>query len=302
MQTIAHPYRDSTVSFETKVESNSLIQAKPSNSSHDFRQGNSAAHCLEPMPDNDDGISLPRASQADRNVQKASAGHCTAFGVVGDDKGIRVQGESLLEHRVHLLINSGGNVANLREQVRFYFGWDPKKQQQHVFDAFATLKTGERIAFAMKPEMRLRSSNRDKVDFMDHMQTVAWWVYEKDFADDVRIFTEADIDPIELHNAQVLNAVREYDAEADLVAKQVIGSLPKGGGVSLCELTKTTGMGARGYRALLRLLRTGDARLQSKVRITPATIVLNGKGCRGLDHLPDRPRLVAQPVGTLNAA
>ena len=72
------------------------------------------------------------------------------------------------------------NVVSLQEQVRFFYGWDPKDQQQHIFDVVVTLDCESRIAIAVKPEIRLVSGR-----FVSEMQEVAWWVYERGFADDV---------------------------------------------------------------------------------------------------------------------
>jgi hypothetical protein len=50
-------------------------------------------------------------------------------------------------------------------------------------------------------------------------------------------------------------AVREADPEAETVSRTVVDALI--GATILRELTVGTGLEARGYRALLRLIRTG---------------------------------------------
>lgn len=260
----------------------------------EFNWKTAEEHGIAALPDTLSGIVLPCASQAGRNVQRASSAHCIGHTVLGDNDGFRMQGESGLEINHFYILNTVKNIVKMQEQVRFYFGWDPKKQTQHIFDVFTVLDNGERIAFAIKPEIRLNSTNKEKQDFEEHMQAVAWWVFEKDFADDVRILTEADLDPVALHNAKVLAAVRERDSDADLAAINELRKLPSGGGLSLRELTLVIGMGARGYRALIRLLRSGEARLQAVGRIGPQTVILNVAGSKMIDHLPDRPVLIAQ--------
>lgn len=219
----------------------------------------------------------------------ASSAHCTGFAVLGAGHGVRMQGESALEINCLYILNTINNIEEMREQVRFFFGWNPKKQKQHVFDIMVTLTGGERIAFAVKPEIRLVSGK-----FEAEMQEVAWWVYEKDFADDVRILTDADLDPVEMHNAKVLAAVREPDPEADTAARVALRNLPAGGGQSLRELTLATGMGARGHRALIRLMRTGEAHLQTYERIGPAAVIMNTAASKMIGHMPDRPELTAR--------
>ena len=253
-------------------------------------------HFLSPPPEVSGGIATPERSKAERDVPRASSGHCTAYTVLGSDSGTETQCESLLEINHLFVLNTVPNVAELREQVRFYYGWDPKKLRQHIFDVVAVLTTGERIAFAIKPEFRLNSSNQEKQDFEDEMGVVAWWAYEKDFVDDVRILTEVDLNPVELHNAKILAAVRVADPEADVTACEILSRLPPEGGQTLRELTLQTGMGARGYRALLRLLRGGQASMVKHEKISPKTLIvpISRKKVRGekvqIRHLMAEPQ------------
>ncbi len=107
---------------------------------------------------------------------------------------------------------------------------------------------------------------------------MAWWVIAKGFADEVRLFTDADLDPVELFNAQVFLAVRDMDPEVDAAALDLAQSLD--GGRSLHDLSLRLGMQARGYRALLRLVRDEVLRPFEKAKITPETIVTRmSEGC-----------------------
>lgn len=215
------------------------------------------------------GIRLPRKSQAVRDVPMASAGHCTTWAVLGDDEGIRVQGESLLEMRHQLILNARRDVASIQEQVRFFYGWNPNKPDEHVFDMVVTMRDGQVIAYAVKPEIRLKSGR-----FLKEMQEVAWWVRHKGFADDVRILTDADINRVTLHNAQMFAVMRNSpDPDAMAAARRVVSGMPAGGGLSLRALTIETGLEARGYRALLRLLREGVLETLKAEAITPTTLV-----------------------------
>lgn len=212
-------------------------------------------------------IVLPSRSRADRDVPAASAGHCTGHSIFGDGDGVRMQAESWLELCHLFLLNAMLNVAQLQEQVRFFYGWDPKHPSQHVFDVIATLTCGTRIAFAVKPEVRLVSGR-----FMAELQEVAWWANQTRFVDEVRLLTEADIDPVDLHNARIIAAVRAPDPWADDAALQAVSTLR--GARTLRDLTHELGMAARGYRALLRLIRRGVLRPMRREAITPSTLVL----------------------------
>jgi hypothetical protein len=215
-------------------------------------------------PDHDGPIFLPSASRAERNVQRASTAHCTVHSVLGRGDGTRFQSESLLEYRHKLVFNSLGTVVDMQEQVRFRYGRD--NELQVVLDLYLTLADGTRIAGDVKPEVRLASGRH-----LRKMQEVAWWVRERDFADELRLFTEADLDPVELFNARVFSAVREPDPEADAAAEAVVAALE--GGRSLLDLTREIGLQARGYRAAIRLLRDGVLRSFGHVRITPEVLV-----------------------------
>lgn len=222
---------------------------------------NSFDHCGAPQ--------LPFPSAAVRNVPMASAGHCTTSAILGDDEGIRVQGESLLEMRHQLILNGRRDVARIQEQVRFFYGWNLTKPDEHVFDMVVTMRDGQVIAYAVKPEIRLKSGR-----FLKEMQKVAWWVRHKGFADDVRILTDADIDRVALHNAQMFAVMRSSpDPEAMAAARRVVLGIPVGCGMSLRVLTIETGLEARGYRALLRLLRDGVLETLKPEAITPTTLV-----------------------------
>ncbi len=103
------------------------------------------------------------------------------------------------------------------------------------------------------------------------MQIITWWVRKQRFADDVRLITEADLDPVLVHNAKIIAAVREPDPEADGAAwLQVLRMI---GARTLRDLTQSICMDARGYRALLRLIRNGRLRVRPGQRISPSILV-----------------------------
>jgi hypothetical protein len=207
---------------------------------------------------------LPVESRAERTIAAASRGHCTAFAVLGEGWGQRMQAESHLELCHLLLLNANREVVRLEEQVRFAYGRGDA--QVHVFDVVATWASGERIAFTIKPEARLRSGR-----FLEEMQAIARWVRQKSFANDVRLLTERDVDPVALHNARIIAAVRDPDSQADETARETAHSFI--GTVTLRELTVATGLEARGYRALLRLVRKGELQPIRHERLTPHSLV-----------------------------
>ena len=219
------------------------------------------------------GMSLPLPSRADRKVPAASKGHCTAHTVLGEAQGAIVQAESWLELCFLILLNADEDVALLEEQQRFIYGTGTKPPE-HIFDVVATLQDGYRIAYTIKPVVRLRGDSLSGRVFLEKMGKIAWHVEQQGFADTVQLLTDADIDQVDLRNAQMFAAVREADPEADLVANCVLEALPDGGCRTLRDLTLETGMAARGYRALIRQMRRGFARQVGRGVIGPKTDVM----------------------------
>lgn len=79
---------------------------------------------------------LAARSRAERSIASVSKGHCTAFAVLGNGAGVRMQAESNLELCYFLVLNARRDVVSLREQVRFTYG--SRNDCVHVFDVVAT--------------------------------------------------------------------------------------------------------------------------------------------------------------------
>ena len=217
------------------------------------------------MYTNTAGIRLPAASQADRPIAKASKGHCTAHVILGSDNGRRFQAESHLELRTLFVVNDLPGVAQIKEQV--LFEWcEGASHKKHYFDMIAVFDDGRKIAFTVKPEVRLLSGK-----FLAEMQDVTRHALDAGFCDEVRLVTERDIDPISENNARQLAAVRELDSEADRIALKTVSELS--GALSLRDLTVRTGLNEKGYRALLRLVRDHHLRPVNHEVINPQTLV-----------------------------
>ncbi|GGF71083.1 hypothetical protein GCM10011402_24560 [Paracoccus acridae] len=155
----------------------------------------------------------------------------------------------------------------LREQVAFEWQAAPRKSRTHYFDLLVEQVDGRRIAYPVKPEVRLTPK------FMAEIAQVAQQAKMSGFVDDVRLLTDVDLDPIELSNARLTYGMRKPDAEADAAAADVLAG--SAGVASLGELTARIGLGARGYRALIRLVRKGRLRSVRHERLTHDTEVFH---------------------------
>ena len=194
------------------------------------------------------GISLPAESRADRNVARSSKGHCVAHTVLGRGAKVRVQAESLLELANLLILNANPEVVFLKEQARFVWEDERGKSRNHYFDAIAEFRSGEKIAFTVKPSKRV-----NKRDFLDEMALISIQAVGSKFCHSVRLITEKCIDPVALRNAEMFQAIEDNDPEADELVTQVVMQLRES--LSLQGLTNLTGLGPRGYRAVIRLCR-----------------------------------------------
>jgi hypothetical protein len=185
-----------------------------------------------------------------------------------------MQGESALEDNHFHVLNARHDVAEMREQVFFYYG--PDRDQHHIFDVLVTLKNGTRLACTVKPAAKTTRRLKHQIpgeDFLSHMQMVAGWVEKLGFADETRLLTDEDLDPVELHNARIVAAFRDQDADpgAEFIATSVIAAMQ--GGVTLRDLTIQIDLQERGYHALLRLVRLGELLPANGMKITPQTIL-----------------------------
>ncbi|MFC2970191.1 hypothetical protein [Acidimangrovimonas pyrenivorans] len=217
------------------------------------------------MPIFSEGRVLPAPSLAEREIGLSSKEHCTALTLIGDGPGNHAHAESYLELCHQRLLQVQPGIIALREQAKFRFGY--RDEWEHNFDILATYQGGARIAYTVKPEVRLSSGR-----FLEEMQLVAYWVQRKKFADAVQLLTEADIDRTALHNAELLTSLRDTDPQADAIAREIASGFR--GAVSLRDLTIKLDLKERGYRALLRLIRSGELALFARDRITPSTLVI----------------------------
>ncbi|SFY45897.1 hypothetical protein SAMN04244548_05403 [Paracoccus pantotrophus] len=219
------------------------------------------------------GFVPPLPSTAQRDVALSSKGHFCGHVVIGDGSGRGaasgaparvVQVESYLELSWGLCLSLRPDIADLREQVEFFWLNEQGEYHPHYFDLFVTRTDGTRIACAVRPVAKTGGS------FGREMPQIAAQARHSRFADDVRLLTDADLDPVELHNAWLLHDVRAPDPVADEAAARVLADMS--GTASFADLTARTGCGATGFRALLRLVRSGQLRPLHNERITSATL------------------------------
>lgn len=215
----------------------------------------------------------PLPSSAERDVALSSTAHFCGHVVIGGGTGDGVfsmparivQIESHLELCWTLCLSVRPDVVDLREQVAFEWFDEHGEVFTHYFDLVITLLDGTRLACTVRPVALAREHFRQKIAWIAHQVRLSG------FAVDVRLLTDQDLNPVELDNAWLLHAVRVPDMKSDSRAAQVLADMS--GCVSLAKLTQDVGRGAAGFRALLRLVRSGHLRLLSPERVTSTSMV-----------------------------
>lgn len=215
------------------------------------------------LEDNDGFAILHQPSSCDRRPQVSSKGHCSGHLMVGPWPGRVLYCESHLEQQWVHCLNAHPKTRSLREQVAFEWQDDAGDLRTHYFDLFVEQTDDRLIAYTVKPEIFLRAG------FMDRMACIASQARESGFVHDVRLLTDADLDPVELSNARLTYAMRAPDPGADSAAAAVVAAMS--GIATLGELTSRIGLDARGYRALIRLVRAGILRATRHEHITHKT-------------------------------
>jgi len=163
-----------------------------------------------------DGVAPPKYPPVGRKVAKGRKKHFTGQLVLergGED--ILADMESHTEMMWALVFAARREVVDIETQVEFVWKHGEGKLKKHYFDFRINMRDGTRFAVFVKAAQRLKSTRLHSV-----LSTIAAQV-TTDFADRAFIVTEADLDPIEVHNAEFLDEVRTHELE--LVSHERIG-------------------------------------------------------------------------------
>jgi len=199
------------------------------------------------------GIRLPEFSRGNRKTQVGSTKHFTGGLVLGNREGVRLGTESHLEANAALLLNYRPTTLDLVEQVQFAWYDEHGEFSNHFIDLVATRVDGSVIGYAVRPMYRVSHAYECKLARIKE-QAIA-----QCFLDDFRLFTEEDVCPVELHNAKLFHSVRRPDDLADPVVQDVSRNVH--GITTVSELVKQTHLEGMGFRAVVRLIRSGQLQM-----------------------------------------
>ncbi len=121
-----------------------------------------------------------------------------------------------------------------------------------------------------------------KEDFIAEMRCLASQV-TPDIADRVSLITERHLDPIEVHNAELIHSVRLPDPEADAAVRRVVAGLI--GAVKIKDIVAAAGCSGRGFLAVVRMIRKHELELVAHERIEPE-VLGPPEACLMLDFAP----------------
>lgn len=215
------------------------------------------------------GVRLPELSRGNRATQVGSTQHFTGGIVFGDGPGVRTGVESHLEAQAALLLAARPEVQDLVEQVRFEWFDEVGEVHDHYIDLVATENDGTIIGYAVRP------LDRAKDAYLAQLAWVKEQAIEQGFLDDFRLFTELDVCQVELFNAKLFHSVRRPDCFGDPVAKDVVGQMA--GVMTIESLVEQTCLEGMGFRALVRLIRSGHLQMVGYERISHRTMVFKAK-------------------------
>lgn len=208
---------------------------------------------------------LPQKSKAARSIKMGVQKHFTGSIVCGDGAGEIIKYESHTERQTALVMLARREVVMLESQIPF--GWIDQdgKARTHFFDFRISLHDGSRVALIVK-----NSRKAAKPEFVAEMRCLAIQA-KGNVADRVSLITEAHLDPIEVHNAELIHGVRFPDPETDAAVQTVVAGII--GAARIEDIATAAGCPGRGFLAVVRMIQTHELELVAHEYIEPAALV-----------------------------
>lgn len=229
------------------------------NCSNWSQAGSDNGRAIVAPSDKDTGAALPARPATDRTPGVGAKKHFSCAFVHGPGAGSVMNTDSLTEKRVAFVLQARADVAYLENQVLFTWGPEDGPKERHIFDFRAKMIDGSRVGIMVKYDKKLSDE-----EFLAKSSRIASNV-TADFADRVTLMTEKHLDPVAVHNATLLNAVRKPDPDADAIMRDMVSNLI--GAAKIGDLIAYTGLAGRGFRSIARLIAAHELELQEPVRI-----------------------------------
>lgn len=208
-------------------------------------------------------IYLPGEHRSSRNVHSKSRGACRPSVVVHDHE---VMCESGTERDVALSMAANRDVVDLREQPPAVTWFDAEgTPRRHTFDFLATLRSGKKIAIAVKPMGVVKRTR-----FLETLRLIARHV-PRSFADGVKLVTDENLPLDHVHNAVLIkHSLRTSNAAHDELIK---GLLAEQGRASIAQIVQASGLEGAAFQAIVRLVASGVASVIDNARISYGAVI-----------------------------
>lgn len=213
----------------------------------------------------------PRPSRAQKAIPKRGRNHFSVFMVIDDEDGgpgVMSGCGSLQEYQSRLLFLAEPDTLDVIEQVGPVPYMKNGRAHGHYLDQLVVKRDGRRLAFSDKPYAHVTP------EFENELKQVQDAGVARGLFNQLYLLTEYGRDPVALHNATLIRGCRDRDAEADARAAEVVAAMT--GPMQLRALAGQIGLGPRGFRALVRLIKPGRLRTVNHERIGLDTIVERG--------------------------
>jgi hypothetical protein len=202
-------------------------------------------------------IYLPGESRSSRNVHSKSRGACRPSVVVHNRE---IMCESGLERDAALIIAADPDVVELREQPPAVAWVDAEGTlTRHTFDLLATLRSGKKIAIAVKP-MEVAKRTR----FLQTLSLIAQQL-PRSFADGVKLVTDYDLPQDHVHNAVLFKqSLRTSNPAHDELIKRLLAEHKY---ATIGQIVEASDLEGQAFQAIIRLIATGVVRVIDNARI-----------------------------------
>ncbi|WP_136685473.1 TnsA endonuclease N-terminal domain-containing protein [Falsirhodobacter xinxiangensis] len=212
----------------------------------------------------------PRRSRATRSFAARSKSSARGFlfaHLPAQERPRQIIYESNLERRVLLTFLARPDLADIWDQppaIQYVSGTGALRQ--HTPDFLATLRTGVRLAIAVKPLPSV-----ERLRFKEELSFVRIGMSPA-YADDLLLVTDADLNDAAVRNAELLHIARQtVDADARQAISEMLAGLAAA--KTVADILAESGLAHRGWAALICAIHEGEAGIDPGRRIGSQTLL-----------------------------
>lgn len=211
----------------------------------------------------------PARSRARRAIPRKAERHSVGQLVFGTGNGQCLGYGSHLEYKVAICAIYRHDVIDIEEQlegIRFFLPSRPAGKQNplHYIDFRLTKRGGQRVGLIVKPSAHVTP------EFRAEVRAVASAARGR-LVDKTYLVTEHNISRIELANAEFMHDVRFPNPESDAILARFLPTMMDACRIS--DIVRQTGLGDRGFGAVVRALTQQALQFDRRQRITFDTVV-----------------------------